>query len=56
MAERFGCKEVTMVEDRGMIKAMQIERLPAGFHYMTAITKPQIEALIKKRGSAIRVV
>lgn len=46
--ERYGCKEVTMVGDRGMIKTMQIERLPEGFHYITAITKPQIEALIKK--------
>lgn len=48
VAERFGCKEVTMVGARGMIKTMQIERLPEGFHYITAITKPQIEALIKK--------
>lgn len=46
--ERFGCKEVTMVGDRGMIKTMQIEHLPEGFHYITAITKPQIEGLIKK--------
>lgn len=48
VAERFGCTTVTMVGDRGMIKTMQIERLPEGFHYLTAITKPQIEALIKK--------
>lgn len=48
VAERYGCTEVTMVGDRGMIKTMQIERLPEGFHYITAITKPQIEALIKK--------
>ncbi|NUN22034.1 MAG: IS1634 family transposase [Candidatus Jettenia caeni] len=48
MAERFGCKEVTIVGDRGMIKTMHIERLPEGFHYITAITKPQIEALIKR--------
>jgi len=48
VAERFGCKEVTIVGDRGMIKTMQIERLPEGFHYITAITKPQIEALINK--------
>ena len=37
-----------MVGDRGMIKTMHIERLPEGFHYITAITKPQIEALINK--------
>ncbi|MDN3515905.1 MAG: IS1634 family transposase, partial [Candidatus Brocadia sp.] len=38
VAERFECKEVTMVGDRGMIKTMQIECLPEGFHYITAIT------------------
>jgi len=48
VAERFGCKEVTIVGDRGMIKTLQIEQLPEGFHYITAITKPQIEALINK--------
>ncbi|MBV6517849.1 MAG: IS1634 family transposase ISPph1 [Candidatus Brocadia fulgida] len=47
-AERFGCTGVTMVGDRGMIKTMQIECLPEGFHYITAITKPQIESLIKQ--------
>lgn len=48
IAERFGCKEVTLVGDRGMIKTMQIEQLPEGFNYITAITKPQIEALVHK--------
>ena len=48
VAERFGCKDVTIVGDRGMIKTLQIEQLPEGFHYITAITKPQIEALINK--------
>ena len=48
IAERFGCKEVTLVGDRGMIKTLQIEQLPEGFHYITAITKPQIEALVNK--------
>lgn len=48
VAERFGCKEVTIVGDRGMIKTLQIERLPEGFHYITAITKPQIESLIRR--------
>ncbi len=46
--ERFGCKDVTIVGDRGMIKTVQIESLPEGFHYITAITKPQIESLINK--------
>lgn len=48
VAERFGCSRVTFVGDRGMIKSAQIEALPEGFHYITAITKPQIEALIKR--------
>ena len=51
VAERFGSQEVTFVGDRGMIKSQQIELLgsePYGFHYITAITKPQIETLLKK--------
>lgn len=48
VAERFGCSRVTFVGDRGMIKSAQIESLPEGFHYITAITKPQIESLLKK--------
>ena len=47
VAERFGSGEVTFVGDRGMIKSKQIEDLQTeGFHYITAITKPQIETLI----------
>ncbi len=45
--ERFGIGEVTMVGDRGMIKSAQIEQLPEGFHYLTALTKPQIQTLLK---------
>jgi hypothetical protein len=46
-AERFGSKEVVFVGDRGMIKAPQMEEIAShGFHYITAITKPQIEALL----------
>ena len=45
-AERFGCERVTFVGDRGMIKIPQIKNLPEGFHYITAITKPQINSLI----------
>ena len=46
--ERFGCERVTFVGDRGMIKSGQIEELAkVGFHYITAITKPQIETLLK---------
>jgi hypothetical protein len=47
-SQRFGCERVTFVGDRGMIKSGQVEELArAGFHYITAITKPQIEALLK---------
>jgi len=47
-AKRFGCSDVTFVGDRGMIKSGQMEELSeAGFHYITAITKPQIEKLMK---------
>jgi len=50
VADRFGCKRVTMVGDRGMIKSAQIQQLKEteGFHYITALTKPQIETLIQK--------
>jgi Transposase DDE domain len=47
-SERFGCERVTFVGDRGMIKSGQITELAkVGFHYITAITKPQIETLLK---------
>jgi len=46
-SQRFGCQRVTFVGDRGMIKSGQIEELAkAGFHYITAITKPQIDTLL----------
>jgi hypothetical protein len=47
VAERFGGGEVTFVGDRGMIRGRQIEEVTTqGFHYITAITKPQIESLL----------
>ena len=48
VADRFGCERVTMVGDGGMIRSAQIEQLKEreGFCYITALTKPQIEALI----------
>ena len=46
-AQRFGGGEITFVGDRGMIKNPQIEDLTKqGFHYIPAITKPQIESLL----------
>ena len=48
VVRQFGGGEVTFVGDRGMLKGAQLEQLAqAGFHYLTAITKPQIEALLK---------
>ena len=48
VSERFGCERVTLVGDRGMIKSQQVQDLSqAGFHYITAITKPQIGTLLK---------
>jgi Transposase DDE domain len=45
---RFGVTAITFVGDRGMIKGQQIEDLAKqGFHYITAITKPQIEKLLR---------
>ena len=45
---RFGNGDVTLVGDRGMIKSKQIrDLLDNNLHYITAITKPQMEALIK---------
>jgi len=48
LTERFGCSRVTMVGDRGMIKSAQVDAIrDAGFHYITAISKVEIESLIK---------
>jgi hypothetical protein len=48
LAERFGCRRVTVVGDRGMIKSAGIEEISrAGFHYITAITKPEIMTLLR---------
>jgi len=45
---RFGGTAITFVGDRGMIKGQQIKDLAQyGFHYITAITKPQIEKLLR---------
>lgn len=45
---RFGGGDVTLVGDRGMIKSKQIKDiLDNELHYITAITKPQMELLLK---------
>jgi len=47
LVERFDAREVTLVGDRGMLKSLQLEELAEeGFHYLTAITKPQIDTLL----------
>jgi hypothetical protein len=49
IAEVFGCQEVTVVGDRGMLKREQLaELVQAGFHYITALTKAQMRALLKQ--------
>ena len=52
VSERFGDNTgITFVGDRGMIKGPQIEELSEtnnDFHYITAISKSQIETLLKK--------
>jgi Transposase DDE domain len=48
LRKRFGVQAITFVGDRGMIKSQQIEDLAQqGFHYITAITKPQIAKLLR---------
>jgi len=47
--ERFGASpgDVTFVGDRGMLRSQQVEDVTRhGFHYITAITKPQIGTLL----------
>jgi transposase len=49
VAKRFGIEGVTFVGDRGMIKSAQIQDLSEEkYHYITALTKPEIETLLKK--------
>lgn len=44
----FGVKRVVLVGDRGMIKKAEIEKISEfEWDYITAITKPQIETLLK---------
>ena len=49
LSHRFGGGEVTLVGDRGMLKSREVQNLTtAGMHYITAITRPQIESLLKR--------
>ena len=50
VVQRFGGKGVTFVGDRGMIKGPQIQELgQEHFHYITALSKPQIESLLQQK-------
>jgi transposase len=50
VAGQFGCRRVTLVGDRGMIKSAQIEQLREreDFYYITSLTKPQIATLLQR--------
>ena len=46
----LGCEGVTLVGDRGMIRADQkAAALQAQFHFVTALTKPQIQKLLAQK-------
>ena len=48
VTQRFGCHRVSFVGDRGMLKKKQTDALSeVDFYYITAITKPQIQTLMK---------
>lgn len=50
LAQAFGCRRITLVGDRGMIKQLGIEALQAEhFYFISAITKPQIETLLQEQ-------
>jgi len=50
LRKSFGCQAVTMVGDRGMIRRdQQAAAQKAGFHFISALTKPQIEKLLKEQ-------
>ena len=48
VAKRFRIEKVTFVGDRGMIKSAQISELSTEDYYITALTKPQIEKLLRE--------
>ena len=49
LKEDFGCKNITVVGDRGMIKGPQIQQCKQQqYHYISAISKPQIQKLLNQ--------
>lgn len=52
LKERFGVEKVVFVGDKGMLKCQQIDEILSDefkWHYITSITKSQIESLLEKR-------
>ncbi len=50
LADEFGVSDVILAGDRGMLTPKRIEEVSAiGFSTLTALTHPQIEALLEKR-------
>ena len=50
LKKELGCAGVTMVGDRGMIRTDQkAAALKAQFHFITALTKPQIQKLLAQK-------
>jgi phage FluMu protein gp41 len=49
VGNRFGCRQVTFVGDKGMIKSGQIEELSEeGFNYISSLTRAQMETLLRE--------
>jgi transposase len=49
LKDKFGAKTITFVGDKGMLKSSEIGIIEKeGFHYITSISKPQIEKLLTK--------
>jgi len=47
LAEQFGVQQITLVGDKGMLRGPQIKELSAvQFNYITAISKPEIRAML----------
>jgi hypothetical protein len=48
LQQRFDAHHITLVGDRGMLRGPQLKELSdAGLHYITAISKPQIETMLE---------
>lgn len=51
ISDRWGCKAITLVGDKGMIQGPQIESIESsGYNFITTIAKAQIEKLVVAAG------